>query len=163
MNEFVNVLTRLGIKINEKYPNINSGGCCVFASHLAELLYEKGYYVSIRIANMDNKNDNVNITNFRKNNNTLEWQNPCRVYNDSDIWFKHVLLEIENGGIRYLYDTNGFVSINYYCDILEGRLTLEEARKSADFSWNWNKTFNRQDIPEIKKIIDYYLNQLENK
>lgn len=156
MNEFVNILTRLGVRIKENYPNINKGGCCVFASYVAEILYEKGYYVSIRVFDSESTG---NINEVRKLKNTIDDKNPMYLYNEENIYFGHVMLELEVNQTRLLYDTDGF-DTNTYSDKIPGRLSLEEARRGSSIKNNWNEAFDRKDIPKIKKIIDYYLNQI---
>jgi hypothetical protein len=166
MNSLKEVLDKLILKMGD-YPLLNHGGCCVFASEVAHLLYEKGYCVFIRVYD-DETNENLNTV--RKNKNTLLTK-PSKLkeyMNKNKIYFGHVLLEVELNGERVLFDSEGYygfdeVEERIYNDgskIVKGRLTLEEARKIADSKDGWNKKFDRNLIPDIKQNINTILENL---
>ncbi len=165
MNNLKETLDNLIIAMQE-YPTLNYGGCCMFASEVAHLLYEKGYVVFIRVYD-DVSNENLN--EVRKNNNTLKikYKKLMSCMHKNNVYFGHVMLELDINSERILFDSDGYykfdeVSELIYNDgskILKGRLTLEEARKLS-VSSRWNRRFNRELIPIIKTKIELVLKDL---
>jgi hypothetical protein len=73
---------------------------------------------------------------------------------------KHVLLEIQIDSNRKYFDSEGIYDKSNYDNILLGRLTLEEARKMANYGGNWNRQFDRELIPDIIYKINTIIENL---
>jgi hypothetical protein len=141
--------------MNKKYPNINRGGCGIFAVHIAKRLQN---IVPVRIVvcdyykqDLDKIRDNV----FNQYN-LSDW-------NNADISFVHLVVEFEYNGIEYHYDTDGvrlkqdewdaddYPFSGYpFCD---GSFTIEEISSFVARSDGWNPTFNRKEIPLIERKV----------
>lgn len=162
----INILNKLGKKIENKYEDINSGGCCFFAARVGQELVKLGIPTKIVVASdiidYESGEEIVSIDDIRPHivdNSLFEW-------NNNDIMFGHVGIEFQHEGKSYLYDTggvkrwNGFLTCcgePYY--LYPGYLTVEEASELAD-SEGWNDMFNRDDIPAIVKEIKKYFEEL---
>jgi hypothetical protein len=145
-----NQLQSLADDVLEKYPNINSGGCCVFAAHVAQELQHHFKVRIIAFSNNGNKNNIDDIRPLIKKNVPTEWR-------DNGCAFNHVVVEImDNKGIVWNYDACGiFPDDGSICTFerLQGYLTIKEALELANSKPGWNKVFNRRDIPAIRKLI----------
>ena len=151
-------LNKLGKAVNEKYPTINYGGCCVYAAIVAEALLLRNIKVRGIVSSYDAEdfNDHNTIDNIRpyiKHHVLWRWQ-------DNGISFSHVGLEFEiNGKLRH-YDSKGVKMASDFFDympIYKGRLQAYELVKLASRAQGWNSSFNRRHIPKIRKMVQEYL------
>ena len=144
-------LTTLGHKVERKHPDINWGGCGVFAALVAKRL-KKHFDVKIRVGNDITPEVAIDDIRTRVESNTVdEW-------NCEDMWFSHVVIEFQWKGKTYHYDTTGLheASDTTYMGgypIVEGHLTVREMTELAR-SKGWNTSFDRDSIPEIRKTIN---------
>lgn len=142
-------LNNFARKIHKKFRNINKGGCCVFAAHVARQLQK---YYPVRIVTFGYRTKK-SVDEIRKNvkvNNASEWYR-----NGLDL--NHVVIEFtdEHGKIWH-YDSTGVHKPDgsiYEDPMIKGYLTVEEAWEMASTHVGWNDVFNRRDIPEIKEMI----------
>jgi hypothetical protein len=153
----VNTLNRLGNEVLNKYPEINWGGCCVYAALVAKELCNQGHDVSgivaSRCANRDSSTP-TNIVTARphvKKNTVRHWQN-------NGISFSHVGLEIKFKRSKrvFHYDTAGVHLSSDALDnmpIYEGRLAVEELASLARYPKGWNDSFDRQHIPALRRLV----------
>ncbi len=147
----IDKLNTIATEVSTKINYINHGGCCVFASliaqHINSLLPMKIVVFSY------GKTKSINMARKHIHNNKLsEW-------NDNGVYFGHVMIELTVDDKTFLYDSNGISStrntINGYGK-LPGELTLLEATELAEDSVGWNEDFNRDKIPLMKDIINKY-------
>lgn len=149
---FRTMLNNLGSEIMYDYPNINEGGCCVFASMVAYEMKRLNIPAKGIVASWDAEFTSTDIDTVRNNvkSNTLkEWQT-------NGISFTHVGIEFRVGEDRYFYDANGVIEPTRYLGewrIYQGRMEYEELKALASRARGWNNNFNRKDIPEIRKIV----------
>lgn len=115
------------LKINEKYPNINYGGCGTFSYHLHKTLKDK-YNIKTEICYIPGPS--------------------CAI--EYDIKFSHILVKWEN----ILIDNNGFyLSENYPHQL--SNLPVDKLREMINLSKLWNNKFDvnlRNDL-----VKDIYL------
>jgi hypothetical protein len=119
--------------LNRKYPNINYGGCGVFAYHFGEC-YRKKYPLS--------KVEYVYI----------ESENPPAGRPEYDIWFNHILVKIEN----MVIDNNGFHSIDRIkCDLHP--LNNDKLLEMINIKELWNHIYDHTYTPclvnDIKNLF----------
>jgi hypothetical protein len=134
---------------------LNRGGCAVYAALVARWLKQE---TPVDVAVSDDESwitigeaREMGLTNTA---DLCEW-------NERGLIFGHVVLDFEHKGQRYWYDSNGVVAQDltggcdptYHFPILAGRLTVEETIKLAR-EGNWNRQFDRNEIPKIKSIVD---------
>ena len=154
MNLF-EALNTLGQRINKSYPNINNGGCCVYAAAVGEELLKRGVNVRTVVAN--SYDASLNINKARKGvNNT----NQKDEWNQAGVYFNHVGVEFKLGGKWFLYDSDGVnprgKKLGSY-KVHPGFLSVEEAKALAAEAKGWNDSFNRRSIPALKKHIKNFL------
>lgn len=160
----VDKLNALGKEVMARYPLINCGGCCVYAAMVAEALQKQGIeangIVSAWSAGPLN-NNGITIDHIRpgiKSNTMAEW-------NKHGIRFNHVGVEfvIREKGKRAAkkhYDSKGVKRASTELDempIYKGRLTLVELKDLARKRKGWNDSFNRDCIPELRKLVKAHL------
>ena len=144
-------LNRLGKVVQEKYPNINHGGCCVFAALVATELVNQGIKVAGIVASYSSRKCERTIEQIKadlKKNTLDEWE-----YNY--VTFSHVGLELTINGKKRHYDTNGVTCVKRtlnYMPLYNGRLTHTDLI-SLSRRKGWNPAFNRREIPELRKLV----------
>lgn len=146
------VLNRIGRRVNFLFPNINHGGCCVFAAIIGTELKRLGisargivasYYSDVGKSNIDSARENVS------ENIPWEWE-------ESGVYFTHVGVEYDINGTVKHYDSNGVKrkgSRLLYLKIYDGRLTVDELKELSRTSKGWNPSFVRKDIPAMRRLI----------
>lgn len=154
-------LTSFADRMKELHPNMNYGGCAVFAVHMAKRL-EKVVPTRIKLFSWDKWDLDV----IRP---TLS--NPL----DIDEWAKHVecfchlVVEFDHNGQTYHYDTDGLrlATTSWRGDYLaDGHFTIEEVSSFTAAQNLWNSMFDRAQIPAVKRRVknlfarQIYTNQL---
>ena len=115
------------LKINEKHPNINYGGCGTFSYHLHKLLKEK-YNVETEICYIPGPR--------------------CAI--EYDVKFTHILVKWNN----ILIDNNGFYLRDDYSYQLND-LSTDKLHEMINIPELWNNKFNHHYKEEL--INDIYL------
>ena len=163
MNDLLTYLRRLAKQLNDNIVLPNRGGCCVISAEIAEHL-ERIVPVRIRVSNdWVDEDDDCNL------NEMVDYLG-CTVgdhdaWNDNDIAFGHVIVEFDYNGRTYHMDTSG-VKLAKKRDpsfgwlMYDGHLPLHAAKALAAQQGNWNKKFNRAQIPRVKKIVEESFAQL---
>jgi hypothetical protein len=149
-------LDGLAKKVSSQMKRINHGGCCVYATLVANHLQ---HIVPTRFVvfhggwRPDEDLDLDDVRNQVTSNCLLEW-NGCGVY------FGHVVIEFDYDGKTYHYDSEGWTdsdgSICQGSVRIKGYLLKQDADELADDEYGWNDTFDRNQIPKMKRIIDDY-------
>lgn len=135
--------------INDAIPDINSGGCGIFAEHLYKTLIKLGLKPTIVIITND-----IDRMPFYVENKELYLE-------ESDAYIRHVMIELDT----YLIDSKGV-----YFSLEETKWHCEGEENEIEISielltyWNskpelWNPWFNRDHI----KTIETKLNKCYNK
>jgi len=145
-------LNKLADKIRMDFPDINRGGCCVFAALVAKALQ---HYYPTRVVAF-NSSPQFSIDEVR----AKVTKNSCKEWDRNGIDFNHIVIEFtdpDDGDKVYHLDANGvFIadgSISSYLTQVKGHLTIKEACEIASLPDGWNPEFNRNNIPKIDKII----------
>ena len=152
--DLIESLNTLGQRINRRYPEINKGGCCVYASLIGEELRKRGIEVRIIVAAWGaNKNLDKVRPRLMKTDRKVEW-------NDNDVYFNHVGVEFRHKGKTFHYDSDGVnpksKKLKSY-DVYPGRLSVDEAKLLAAEPEGWNDSFGRSKIPSLKRHVRSYL------
>jgi hypothetical protein len=145
-----NKLIFLADDVLEKFPDINQGGCCIFAAYVAKQIQQ---YFKVRVIafSEDGVSDIDRARPHLKSNSNTEWKSKgCK--------FNHLAVEItDNKNNIWHYDTSGLFpsdgTICRYYTQLKGALSIDEAIELADNPDGWSSRFNRADIPNIKRLI----------
>ena len=156
-------LDLLGKEVSRRYPWLNHGGCCVYAAMIVAALHKHKIKATGIVASWSAESLNksgVTIDKVRegiKKNTHTEW-------NNNGVNFSHVGVEFEyKAKIRthkYHYDSHGVKKAGKTLDLMpiySGRLNLEELKTLAGTKRGWNDTFDRKDIPALRKLVKDFL------
>jgi hypothetical protein len=152
--DLIDSLNVLGRRINRWYPEINHGGCCVYASIIGEELRRRNIDVRIIVASYSAK---VNLDKVRtKLGNT----NRKEDWNGRSVYFTHVGVEFVYKGKTFHYDSDGVTRKGKNLKewrIYPGRLSVDEAKGLADEPVGWNESFNRNKIPSLRRHVRRFM------
>jgi hypothetical protein len=170
MNLF-ETLNTLGHRIKLWYPEINEGGCCVYASIIGEELLARGIETRIVVAGSDGSKTNLNRIR-RKVGNTKQKS----AWHDVGIYFTHVGVEFKLGGKWFIYDCDGVNPRGLMLGLFRtpmklgnfklhpGFISVADATALAAEPEGWNYCFDRKSIPSMKKRVKKFLmNSLPEK
>lgn len=155
-------LNQLGKIVKERYPDINCGGCCVYAAMIVDALKKhdiqaKGIVAAFGAGKPGWMTSEIaTITAVRKKiqkNEIVEWQS-------NGISFNHVGVEFKIGSVKKHYDTAGVRKAGKMLDgmpIYTGRMEYVELRALAGKKAGWNESFNRKDIPALRRLVKSHL------
>jgi len=146
--------------IDDKFINVNWGGCAVIAAFVSNTLRTTFPIMRITCSNGYWIGSNNNLDTIRKNlTNSLnkdEWTT-------NDLYFHHVWVEILVNKRWYALDATGVIPIkDMYKEWgvpLKGSFTHKEIQSLANQD-DWNSSFNRSQIPEIKQYITKELSSI---
>ena len=143
-------------------PNINCGGCAVFAALLGQQLNKRKINFKVRVADDEHNYelDAVPIARARNCVRPAEWET-------NGVGFGHVFFEVEDGGKKLFFDSNtiqpaggkiqlpGYGTLNVYHDPISLKETVLIARDKS----YWTSRFNRKRIPLMIKNISAACNK----
>ena len=157
-------LNSLGIDVRCKFPNINNGGCAVFASIVGKKL--RDMKVTVRAVVMHYDCGVTQTPHIDKAREKIKNTGKKKNWNSQGIYFNHVGLEFFWKRKKYLFDSDGCIrftkKFNEYV-ILSGRLTIEECEKLAKEPRGWNSCFNRRTIPAIRKMVNVHFSEMSTQ
>ena len=162
----MNIITKLdllGKEVLRRYPYINHGGCCVYAAMIVAALHKHkinaaGIVASWAAEELNESGASIDTVRENIKKNTMdEW-------NKNGVRFSHIGVEFEYKArtriVKKHYDTHGVHPARKELDdtpIYKGRLTLAELKKLAGIKKGWNDTFDRRQIPELRKLVNSFL------
>lgn len=158
--DFIEYLDEVGKNVNRRWPYINYGGCCVFASIVGNILQSKGLKVKGIVAAYSAEYRIKPIWWMRRsvsNNSVPEWER-------RGLDFNHVGIEFHHSGQKWHYHSKGSQIASKIFDnmpIFRGRLTVEEMIELAGDEEGWNNSFDRRQIPAIEKYLTTALKHLK--
>lgn len=168
MNGLIPKLRELGRRVNELTDNrVNYGGCCVYAAAVAERLQELGLKHVECIASVDDWFDHVGAVEDARNNLIAdevyaEGENGPLDWGYAGLSLHHIAVRFKHNGRWYTHDSDTVIhgrdtfGKNGYGATPDG-LTPLEARAMADDPDGWNSTFDRRDIPAIRRLVQEVL------
>lgn len=155
--------------VNDVVPNLNRGGCGIFALALAEALTAKGIHTELMIISPDGTPTGDTGTqiinelyNEHKTNNSKFTVHSLHQY---DIQLHHVLVKatVENGSV--LLDSEGvYESLNEteswsHCEF-EAVLNIETFRPLAESEEGWNSMYNRMMNAKVYNLVNRAVNSV---
>lgn len=153
-------LNALAESVTDEVEDLNYGGCGVFAAMVAKFLNDKGIPATCFACYSPGRGDPGNsITEARK---LVEDVGDCSEWEDNGVSFYHVGVEFKHRGRMYFFDSHGVVAPAdefHGIPVQEGRLTLDEMEAMAERPHNWNRWFNRQQIPHLQSLVKEHLNE----
>lgn len=160
-----------GRSVFKKLPRINSGGCCVYAAHMAQALQSVGLGSKCRVSSLFS--DPRDLNKIRRFANPLgNWKE----WRKQGVNFDHVLVEFELAGVRYYHDAENTTAENdmdtddgYLVEptvggkLCDGWLEIDEALALSEIPYAWNSMFDRErGIPIINRAISDFLERVSN-
>jgi hypothetical protein len=158
-------IENISAEIENTIIEINSGGCAVFAVELVKRLNligfvnaklrTYGYAYNTKGVIINNVEQEILATNGALPNLTGEW-------NDNGVWFNHVRVEWQNR----LWDSEGACSLRHGRSwgwgsvIQDGDISVPALDLLCKPQRNWNDTFDRKQIPNVKAIMDKHFTLL---
>jgi len=144
-------LNNFAIRMSAHYPNMNRGGCAVFAVHVAKRL-QSIVPVKIKVCNYDY----LDLDEIR-----AQLDNPLNInrWYSRNVDFVHLVVEFEYQGQLYHYDTDGVRLAEEFWEgdkdfpFATGSFTIEEVTSFTASRFSWNTTFDRKHIPSIKRKV----------
>jgi hypothetical protein len=160
--ELLDKLSTLGARMNQRFPNLNRGGCAIYASAIIQALLMQGIEAYARVCNFnDHYTDRKRSVSYAQHHN--EGLSTSTEWNLAGVCFDHVVVEFIYQGKKYLYDSDSLFS--YRDDfggmhVTEGRLTRDEIIAIAnDDEGDWNKAFDRaKSMGKVKKYVKLEMN-----
>jgi hypothetical protein len=130
-------------KINAKYPYINHGGCCYFATALKDHLNKLGIEAKFYLISNTNISDVINARS----------DNRLSSLNTSGVYLAHMMCKVEN----ILIDSTGVHESINKTEWHNHKGQIVE-RENVIKSWLeeygvWNPTFDRTNLPLIYEDI----------
>jgi hypothetical protein len=165
----VNVLDAVkacGAFVYEREPFINSGGCAVYAAHVARRLKALGVPVWARVADFSRR---TNLAEARRalhtNNRNARRPFYARDWNGAGVGFNHVLIQFAHGGDVWTHDAENTEQGDPSYDptlgnpMLPGYMTTREVWDIASRNEReWNTQFPRDTgIPLIREAVNKFL------
>jgi len=156
-------LNKLGKRIEKSIDNTNYGGCCVVAVEIAKYL-KQHVPVKIRVSyqhiDEEDMDEPLDAVHERVNGSNNAWD-----WNDWGVSFGHVFVEFEHEGKRYFVDSSGVKKASakdptFKWPVYKGHVPLSTAKKLVANRENWNSSFNRRQIPSIRKMVREIFEQL---
>lgn len=152
--DFLKKITRELTGLDFTIPNLNSGGCGVFAAELGKHLLHYGY--SITVVSLGHKKRSLEVIRMRIA--------PMSNYNLIDLHYTlglglyHFLIKwTDEQGQDWYIDSEGVHTeeevSKQWCAYIEAEFTLDEMTMLADQKPGWSPRFNRQFIPKLAEKI----------
>lgn len=147
----------------EDNPNINFGGCGVFAGELGKDLQALGFQTRCIVFGYDGwaANSNLNAVASKLSRPESVWD-----WNDHDVTLYHVMLEVKGHGKHFLVDGEGVYDYRKKAYNGRGRYDgyipvelMDDMTKDASA---WNSRFPRRTIPRVRKQIKQFVEDLKN-
>lgn len=146
-------------------PQINYGGCAVFAAEMGKDLQALGYTTRCIVFGTGG---GMGTANHNLNDVASKLEQPKSIYdwNDHDVTFYHIMLEAEGNGEHFLVDGEGV----YNPDKTEyngrgrydGYVPVDYIAAMAQDASAWNSMFPRNTIPKVRASIKQFVEDLKN-
>lgn len=155
--KFLKALRAMGEEVRNAIPDINHGGCCVYAAKVARVLQAMGIEAHVvPTAPWDGEYPS-------RVQNNHEVFDPREAENVLPVNFFHVGVRFKLGRKWYVHDTD-FTRAGKFAVLGEDALNISkvwftpyQAQKFADDGSFWNSTFPRKEIPVVHQIVDKFL------
>lgn len=162
---------KLAEELRSTVPNINYGGCCVFASYAADALQKvapEGINVQIRVTKSEHADPDMDSWSIDEMVEAMEQEdlNPrvLRDWNRMDVYLHHVWVHIRGKNINFCADGEGVYDPSEVDDrwgkSYDGSLPFDVALELSQ-SNGWNQKFNRKYVPTIKALVDEHIGPLK--
>ena len=147
--------------INDVIPNLNYGGCGIYALAVAENLYAKGIPCELAIIGSMGTTDEViynnSVYNVVKRCKRRNREINARRLHDNGFTLYHVMVKIETETGTVYIDSEGVYDHpenSRWSVGIEGIADIETMRPFIENTEGWNSSFNRQWISKIYSYVN---------
>lgn len=163
------MLDALGSDINWNVSKVNNGGCAVVAYLVAEQLHN--LWLPVEVVTPGRNIDESPLIGVRHLRKSGERVNNSNVDDYTHVDRDHFVVRFIFKGKQYTWDTHGLNSggkvmssgvdfEDYFCMYPFGHgFTVPQTKKLALESYGWNRSFDRSQIPTIRKIVKKHFNK----
>lgn len=153
--------------INFVIPNLNHGGCGVFAQALAEKLMSKGVHCEIAIiGEMGTGNEEIinnSIYNVYNKCKEKHYDFNARALHNSGMTIYHVMTKVKTYEGTFYADSEGIYThpANSRWNVeIEGICDIETFKPLIESTVGWNKMYSREMDSRVYKMIDSAVNRV---
>ena len=159
LENLINSATEKLNKINHIVPNLNCGGCGIFAHALGAELQSAGINCKVVSLGPDKPKEAPDKIVERLKSNGELTPKSCH---DNGIQIWHLMVEVKNEkGVNFYIDSTG---VKYSDDngrihfagrgcYIDGRMSIEDCKTISDIVHGWNSRFDRSFIPKIYDFV----------
>lgn len=156
-------LRKLQCQVTNDHPDLNCGGCGIFAYLVGEKLQALG--LEVEVVTPLWSYEGLPAIEVRKNVTNI---NDCAEWDDNGLSRSHLAVRFKTkSGQVYTYDSDTFFRCSgyfgerlYKTDRRFGSgLTVEETKAICQQQRGWNRTFDREEIPQLQSTINHFFPQ----
>lgn len=153
LNKLAEIVNEIAIKCNNKY-DINSGGCCFFASLVAKYLSSLG--IKYKLVIYDNQTEDAKKLEVRRD---IRSGNKNTIYHDIVFSASHYAIELENGKII----NGGDYDDGDRCYMSVAYIPAKRIKWMYD-NGEWNHWYKRKKYnPIVGKLVKQAFNRYEQE
>lgn len=135
------LLKQIGEEVNQEVPDLNSGGCCVYAAKVGAALEKQGYEVRIIVKKDAWKDDRIS--------NDFNVKCPAKAESNLPISFNHVGIAVKVGKSWYTHDSvvtkRSTKTFGLWNDeVADVYFTVKQAKSFASKAYFWNDWYPRR-------------------
>ncbi len=156
-SKLIKLIESINADLRIKVPEVNEGGCAIFASLMYKELKALGYNPTINILHDSwSKDINRNKVTLNKVIN----KEKVASYDKRSTSFNHCCLEVE--GVYFDGIFSGSHPIDFYPDGIQGFYSIQELDTAIKVA-GWNSTYNRRrKNPTLRASINRAVKQVYN-
>jgi hypothetical protein len=155
--DLIRRLRATGAEVLAGAPNVNHGGCAVYASHVAQALEARGL-TCWGVLTSSLRDDDLHVVRNQSKPRTL------REWNDAGVLIGHIMLQFENAGRVWSHDARNTCTgrikyePTYGGRLVPGYMTVPELAAIASRPSGWNPAFcRRSGVPVIRAAVRRHL------
>lgn len=147
-------------------PDINYGGCGVFAAEMGKDLQALGYNTQCTVFTTSLSPTQARKFDLNALRASLIHTDLVEDWEENGINFYHIMLEVEGKGEHFLVDAEDIYppdkSEYFGAARLGGNIPVDIMEKLANDDSAWNPTFPRRTIPKVRRSIQSFTEDLKN-
>jgi hypothetical protein len=156
--DIIRTIRDIGQELSASIPELNYGGCCVYAHRVAQALRAYGIEARGRVVSYSRHD----LEQVRAEYGQCGW----RAWQDAGFYISHVIIEFEHDGMTWRHDstltTTAGSEQSWAGDggrgpLMAGSLTVEELADLVHTQNGWNTSFWWGHCEEIESTVNNYL------
>lgn len=157
------VLLSIQHDVGNMIPDLNNGGCGVFAALILKELTRIG--IKAEVISNTKKGGSAPLDIVDKVKTIKKGEKRCDVWDDYGLDRTHLAVRFKSGGLTYTYDSEALLlgsrkyglHGHFKCNYAFGKgLNLKQASALARDKGGWNRAFDRAYVPLVRSIVRKY-------